>query len=184
MRNMKKWLASIAGFVAVAGVGSIAVVHNGNLAVADPVLRAAAQSQVNVDSSLGETFTPESVSDGLTKLSASSLTTGNAYEKAFDSDSIPSDATVQSGYLTMPVGAGAPGEYVADHELVYAYNWHACPPAIGPAPGPGPTDPASPSDSVTSTASPDPQNSTTNCTAWAFVNPTTGSLIDLTWTTN
>jgi hypothetical protein len=82
------------------------------------------------------------------------------------SDELPADATVATGYLTMPVGAGTPEKYTADHELVYAISWPQCGPRTQPMGVP----------------TPDANRADAACTAWAFVDTASGALVDMTWT--
>lgn len=119
-----------------------------------------------VDSSVGETFT--AVTTPSSKVSARLISPDRAFHKADGpAQELPAGTSVQLGRLTLPVGAGAPGQYNAKDQLVYAFTWRQCAPNIGPF---DPTSPsASPSDS-------------TYCTAWLFVDAETGKMVDQTWT--
>ena len=120
-----------------------------------------------VDPSMGETFKP--VSTTTSKMAARLISPDKAYRKAQNgATSLPPGASVQLGRLTLPLGARAPGQYTAKDQLVYAYTWAQCGPNVTPVttngtPSATPTDPAS-------------------CTAWLFVDASTGQMVDQTWT--
>lgn len=116
-----------------------------------------------IDASVGETFTPVSTAGA----TGSQLLTPLAAYRTADHGSLPpSDSSTLLGYLTLPLGAGSPDGYTARHQLVYAYTWSQCQPATGPFRTDSATEPSSRS----------------QCTAWMFVDATTGAMVDETWT--
>lgn len=70
----------------------------------------------------------------------------------------------------MPLGDKSPGQYTADDEPVHAVSWHRCPARILPAPPPNSSSPA-----------PQESPSADRCVAWAFIDQSSGKLIDMTW---
>jgi hypothetical protein len=113
-----------------------------------------------IDASIGETFTPAVNAKGPGLLSPA---------LAYGRD-IPTGTTHQLGYLTLPLGAGAPGQYTADNALVYAFTYPECGPQTVPVPMLGTSSP------------PTPTAASTECTQWEFVDARTGDMIDETWT--
>jgi hypothetical protein len=114
----------------------------------------------NIDASVGETFTPAVNADrrGL-------LSPARAYGR-----NIPTGTSHQLGYLTLPLGAGAPGQYTAHNALVYAFTFPRCGPQFPPAP------------MIGTSSTPTPTAVPTYCTQWEFVDARTGDMIDETWT--
>jgi hypothetical protein len=119
-----------------------------------------------IDASVGETFTP-AVSTKRPGLLSPDLAYGRAVSKG---KHMPTGTAYQLGYLTLPLGAGAPGQFTAHNALVYAFTWPECGPRIVPVPMPR----ASPT--------PTPTAASTDCTRWEFVDARTGDMIDMTWT--
>ncbi|HET7173826.1 MAG TPA: hypothetical protein VFI30_06075 [Nocardioidaceae bacterium] len=120
---------------------------------------ATADEQVVIDSSIPETF----VSAGPTVTAGMSARAAwQAYARLNGSsvEAPPSDVTVQLGYLTLPVGAGDPGEFTANGQLTWSYHWQSCAPSTGLNPSPAPT---------------------TQCVEWLFLDASTGTEIDNTW---
>jgi len=154
----------VTGFI-VAGLtcaGLVVAAWHGNSAQ-QAQIASVAQGATVIDEMSGETFTPETTEPSQDVLSAEA-----AYQQwGQGGETPPPTATVQRGFLTFPTGTG---EYTANHQLVYAYSWTACQPAIG-APNSQGSTLIDPSDS------PSPQF----CTQWVFLDASTGELIDMTW---
>jgi hypothetical protein len=110
--------------------------------------------------SVGETFTPAVNDEGPGLLSPA---------RAYGRD-IPTGTSHQLGYLTLPLGAGAPGQYTAHNALVYAFTYPKCGPQFPPAP------------MIGASSAPTPSAAPTDCTQWEFVDARTGDMIDETWT--
>jgi hypothetical protein len=113
-----------------------------------------------IDASVGETFTPAVNDEGPGLLSPA---------RAYGRD-IPTGTSHQLGYLTLPLGAGAPGQYTAHNALVYAFTYPKCGPQFPPAP------------MIGASSAPTPSAAPTDCTQWEFVDARTGDMIDETWT--
>lgn len=165
-----------ASSIAVAAVAvTVGVIHSRADATGRSSTHVAAASNppVTVDTAVGEMFTP---SGSVTALTAqASLSSDEAYAKFGGANSkLPPDAVVQLGYLDLPVGAGSPGEYRADHQLVYAYRWRACAPKVN-VPVPNPT--AAPQSATPTQVAEAPPA----CTQWTFLDASTGALVDMTW---
>ncbi len=108
---------------------------------------------------VGETFTP-----ALSIKGPGLLTPTMAYERGVSKGKdMPAGTAHQLGYLTLPLGAGAPGQYTARNALVYAFTWPHCGPHIGPVPMPG------------ASSTPTPTPASTDCTQWEFVDARTGA---------
>lgn len=121
-------------------------------------LPGSAPGTVVVAPAIPETFTP-------TPMATSKLTSDQAFhvfaELTGSTRSSPAaGVTVQLGQLTLPVGAGDPGAYLANQELVWAYSWASCPTSTIPGVS---TPPSSP------------------CVEWMFLDADTGKLVDQTW---
>ena len=117
---------------------------------------------VVIDASVNETFTPVSTYSAARQV----LSPARAYSKSVGGPT-PSGSRRQLGYLTLPVGVGAPGQYLAKDQLVYAFTSATCGPVMLPAPLPGSTPPTNPEP--------------TNCVHWYFVDARTGAMVDETW---
>lgn len=122
-----------------------------------PQLATASADQVVVDSTVGEVFVPSATAPA--PLTADAAFSRYASINGSGVTAPASGVTVELGYLTLPVGAGTPGEYVANHELVWSFHWPACPPSTLP----GGTAP------------------TSTCVEWLFLDAATGAQIDQTW---
>ena len=136
-----------------------------------PALDAEGSGAQVIDSSVDETFTPTA---GDVAMRTKVLNPNRAYRKADGGGPVPKDFEHYLGYLTLPLGAGAPGEFTAHHQLVYAFTAPVCGPRIDPVPLLG----KAPSPSPSPSASPSPSN----CTQWEFVDAQSGKMIDQTWT--
>lgn len=131
----------------------------------------ASSDPIVIDTALMETFTPATSSE-IDANADKVISPRDAFQVYAHTDtwSLPDDATITEGYLTLPLGAHTPGEYTAKHQLVYAYKWHQCGPTAIPVPAPdAKTTP-------TQVETPAPL-----CTSWTFLDATTGELIDGTW---
>ena len=125
-----------------------------------------------IDSQIGETFTPAVTGDAaltgiLSPADAYRVYSGHAGE-------IPGGLAVQAGYLTLPLGAGAPGRFTAKDQFVYAYTESQCGPVVLPVPAPGSDLPAEDRSAERATDA--------ACVRWLFVDAATGEMIDMTWT--
>jgi hypothetical protein len=168
MAMRKSRLVSVTGTGAMTlAAGALIVLTHHQSAPAGPGVKPADQVQVSIDSSIGETFTPATSSGARSPLGAGTLSAQEAFSKAMGSDRLPADATVETGYLTMPLGAGTPDKYTANHQLVYAISWPQCGPRTQPMGAPSPAP---------------PNSDGTTCRAWAFVDASSGELVDMTWT--
>jgi len=143
-------------------LGLVAVVSVGSLAGGDDVT---ATGAIVLHEGSGETFLPDTSTAPVTGL----LSPDVAYRRYVGRShaQIPPGTSVQRGYLTLPVGPGAPGEHVIDHALVYAYTSTFCGPRSGPVIPNG--------DVAVEREAP-------RCRQWLFLDARTGELLDLTWT--
>lgn len=144
-------------------------------AAASPTSTAA----IVIDSQDNETFTP-ATPDQAAAESGNIISASAAYSDFSQGDpQIPADTEVQEGYLTLPLGPGAPGQYSADHQLVYAYSSPHCGPALGT---PLNIEPQESSSEQPSTAEPDAATlSPRDCTQWIFLEAASGEMVDMTW---
>ena len=174
-----KETATIAGIsVSVVAVGIAAVMLGGSDpegaaggASSFPRLEQAGSGPVVIDQIVDETFTPATQAE-IDANADKVISPHAAFERYIKADnwSLPDDATVTEGYLTLPLGAGTPGEYTANHQLVYGYQWHECGPVVTPV---------RPADAETSPGQTEPP--VPHCTSWTFLDATTGELVDRTW---
>lgn len=168
MMRGKSILAVGVTAVAVAGiaVGLAALGTSGRHS--DGVTLLAASGTTVVDPTVGETFRSDA---SAAKSRTNLLSPDTAFRRfAGKAGALSPSSGVQLGYLTLPLGAGAPGQYTAHNQLVYAYTSDSCGPRTGTVPRPGSTPvEVSPSD-------------TADCKQWLFVDAVTGKMVDLTWT--
>jgi hypothetical protein len=169
MRRFRWVLAGLA--VAIVSV-AVVVVGRAMTSSDDTAAAPAVGTEIPINGSVGSVFSPSRT--GLSADVAAEpgdLTPLDAYDKALGTsmDSLPDGASVMTGYFTLPLGPGAPGQYTADDELVYAVTWPNCAPDLG---------------TVRFDGKPDPTPSSRPCHAWAFIVPSTGALVNLTWSYN
>ena len=127
--------------------------------------QATAPSKIVIDASIPETFLP--TPDETAPLSSDAVFAGYAKHNGSARTSPPEGVTVLLGRLTLPLGRGRPGEYTAHNELVWAFTWHQCI-AAGIPPPPG-------------SSAPEPPTAPTSCTAWLFLDATSGRMVEQTW---
>lgn len=166
-RRIFLWTLPGAGGALVAGTAAVVILGH-HATAATPVSQTAAQPVI-LDAAAGESFTP-SITPPATLAKTAMLSVSDARAAASDNAiSPPADAAVQTGYLTFPVGPGAPNAYHAKNAYAYAFTWASCQPGgLGEAPpakGQAPTAAA-------------PQN----CTQWVIIDAKTGEALDITWT--
>ncbi|WP_460831840.1 hypothetical protein [Nocardioides hungaricus] len=120
-----------------------------------------------IDKVVGETFTP-ATDEQIAANRDEVLSSAQAWARfSPDGAAPPPDANIVQGFLTLPLGAGSPGEYTAKDLLVYAFSWKQCGPQLGqPVPVEG------------AEQSPAPE---LECTQWIFLDAKSGDLTDLTW---
>jgi hypothetical protein len=135
--------------VSVATLAALAVTT-----AADAGADKSAATVITVDSNANEIFAPAGAAPGLT---ANAAWQRFAHLNGVSQAAVPPDVTAQIGRLTLPVGPGHPGEYLADNELVWAFSWQECPPTGVATSGPG------------------------ACIAWLFLDAQSGDLVDQTW---
>jgi hypothetical protein len=122
-----------------------------------PALDAVGSGVKVIDASIGETFTPLA-EDAV--VSTEVLSPRRAYRRADSGRAMPTDVEHYLGYLT--------GQFIADHQLVYAFTAPVCGPRFGPV---------SVRDST-----PSPSAEPAHCTQWELVDARSGKMLDQTWT--
>lgn len=164
--------ALVAGAAIVAAVAAVTIGpdlggHSGDDSVDNTAGPRHAQTRtIVIDSSVGETFRAAG-SATIGAITASQARTDSVKDHGVR---IPADATVRTGFLTMPVGPGFTPN--ADSSPVYAISWHSCGPHFEPLPA------LSSNGARTPTHTPAYVPRCTECT---FVDATTGAVLDTTW---
>ena len=147
-------MAILGGTVLLLAVSACGARPPGRAAVTIRRIRpvsSALNATVIIDPTVGETFTPVT---GVIP----ALTATQAWSQFLGQSSVPSDVTVQLGQLTLPLGAGAPNQYMYNGRLVWAYDWHSCPAtSLGSLPSGNP------------------------CIEWLFLDANSGQELDNTW---